>query len=63
MVDGRVRQSKKIAIDLSRVRRLGIDEIGLRKGPREFAVVLVDPNRHQLVGMAPSRKHADNEAN
>ena len=62
MVDGRVRQSKKFAIDLSRVRRLGIDEIALRKGHREFSVVLVDLDRHQLIGMAPSRKHADIEA-
>lgn len=47
---------------MSQLRRLGIDEIALRKGHQEFAVVLVDLDRHQLIGMAPSRKHADIKA-
>lgn len=38
---------------------MGIDEIALRKGHKEFVVVLVDLDAHRLIGMAPSRKHAD----
>lgn len=41
------------------MRRLGIDEIALRKGHKEFVVVLVDLDTHQLIGMAPSRKQTD----
>lgn len=41
---------------------MGIDEIALRKGHKEFVVVLVDLERRQLIGMAPSRKHADIKA-
>ncbi|MFK8183247.1 MAG: ISL3 family transposase [Phormidesmis sp.] len=44
------------------MRRLGIDEIALRKGHKEFVVVLVDLESHELIGMAPSRKHADIKA-
>ena len=62
MVDGRVRQSKKFTLDLSELRRLGMDEIALRKGHKEFVVVLVDLDSHQLIDMAPSRKHADIKA-
>ena len=47
---------------MSTLRRLGIDEIALRKGHKEFVVVLVDLDSHQLIGMAPSRKHADIKA-
>ena len=35
-----------------------MDEIALRKGHKEFVVVLVDLETHQLLGMAPSRTHA-----
>lgn len=31
----------------------------MRKGHKEFVVVLVDLDSHQLIGMAPSRTHAD----
>jgi transposase len=44
------------------LKRLGIDEIALRKGQKDFVVVLVDLEQHQLIGMAPSRKHADIQA-
>lgn len=44
---------------MSHLRRLGIDEIALRKGHKEFVVVLVDLEAHKLIGMAPSRKHTD----
>ena len=37
---------------------MGIDEIALRKGHKEFVVVLVDLDRRQLLGMAPARTHA-----
>lgn len=41
---------------------MGIDEIALRKGHKEYVVVLVDLDSHQLIGMAPSRKHVDIKA-
>lgn len=41
---------------------MGIDEISLRKGHKEFAVVLSDLDTHRLIGMAPSRTHAAIEA-
>jgi len=37
---------------------LGIDEIALRKGHKDFVVVLSDLDTHRLIGMAPSRTHA-----
>jgi transposase len=45
-------------IDVSRLRRLGIDEIALRKGHKDFVVVLSDLDTHTLIGMAPARPHA-----
>lgn len=50
---------KKRNIDLSNLKRLGIDEISLRKGQKDFVVVLVDLDRHELIGMAESRKQED----
>ena len=44
------------------LRRLGIDEIALRKGHKDFAVVFSDLDRHCLIGMAPSRTQADIKA-
>lgn len=58
MVDGGVCERKKVCIDLSGLRRLGIDEIALRKGHKDFVVVLSDLDTHRLIGMAPSRTHA-----
>lgn len=46
-------------IDLSKLRRLGIDEIALRKGQEDFVVVLVDLDSHKLIGMAKSRRQED----
>ncbi len=50
---------KKLVIDLSKLKRLGIDEISLGKGQKDFVVVLVDLDRHELIGMAESRKQED----
>ncbi|MGG6268541.1 ISL3 family transposase [Leptolyngbya sp. AN03gr2] len=50
---------KKMRVDVSGLRRLGIDEIALRKGQKDFAVVLVDLDRNALIEMAPSRKQVD----
>ena len=50
---------KKLNIDLSNLKRLGIDEIALRKGQKDFVVVLVDLDSHKLIGMAASRKQED----
>lgn len=46
-------------VDVSNLRRLGMDEIALRKGQKDFVVVLVDLDRNALIGLAPSRKQAD----
>lgn len=41
------------------MRRLGIDEISLRKGQGDYVVVLVDLDKNELVGLGESRKHKD----
>jgi transposase len=46
-------------IDVSGLRRLGMDEIALRKGQKDYVVVLVDLDQRRLIGLAPSRKHTD----
>lgn len=48
--------------DLSGIRRLGIDEISLRKGQGDYIVVLVDLDKHELIGLVESRKHKDIKA-
>ena len=50
---------KKLKIDLSSLKRLGIDEIALRKGQGNYIVVLVDLDRHVPIDFAPSRKQED----
>lgn len=46
-------------VDVSNLRRLGMDEIAMRKGQKDFVVVLVDLDRNALIGLAPSRKQSD----
>ncbi|NER00297.1 MAG: ISL3 family transposase [Cyanothece sp. SIO2G6] len=48
---------KKWKFDPSRIKRLGIDEIALKKGQKDFVVVLVDLDRNELVGVVESRTH------
>ena len=43
---------------MSGLRRLGIDEIALRKGHKDFVVVFTDLDQHTLIGLAPARTHA-----
>jgi transposase len=43
---------------VSQLRRLGIDEIALRKGHKDFVVVLSDLDTHTLIGLASARTHA-----
>lgn len=62
MVDGGVYERKKVCIEVTGLRRIGIDEIALRKGHKNFVVVLSDLDTHTLIGMSPSRTHADIEA-
>lgn len=40
------------------IRRIGMDEITLKKGQKDFVVVLVDLDTSELIGMAESRTHA-----
>lgn len=46
-------------VDVSGLRRLGMDEIALRKGQGQYVVVLVDLDQRSLIGLAASRKHED----
>ena len=50
---------KKLQLDLRKLKRLGIDEIALRKGQGNYIVVLVDLDRRVPMGFAPSRQQAD----
>jgi transposase len=50
---------KKLQVDLSSLKRLGIDEITLRKGQGDYIVVLVDLDRRVPLSFAPSRKQED----
>jgi transposase len=50
---------KKLKVELSSLRRLGIDEIALRKGQGDYIVVLVDLDRRVPLGFAPSRRQED----
>lgn len=50
---------KKLQIDLSRLKRLGIDEIAMRKGQGDYIVVLVDLDRRIPLEFARSRKQED----
>lgn len=49
------------AIDVSQLKRLGIDEISLVKGGGQFIVVLVDLDSRKLVGLAKQRKQTEIE--
>ena len=48
-----------MSLDLSELRRLGMDEISLRKGQGDYVVVLVDLDKNELVGLVESRQHKD----
>lgn len=50
---------KNLKIDLSVLKRLGIDEIALQKGQGDYIVVLVDLERRVPLGFAPARKQED----
>lgn len=47
---------KKLQIDLTNLKRLGMDEIALRKGQGDYIVVLVDLDRRIPIGFVASRK-------
>lgn len=50
---------KNFNLDLSQLKRLGIDEIALKKGQNDFIVVLVDLDRKKPIEFAESRKQED----
>ncbi len=50
---------KKLNFNLSGLKRLGIDEITMRKGQDNFIVVLVDLDQKKPIGFAKSRKQED----
>jgi len=45
-----------MSFDLSQLRRLGMDEISLRKGQGDYVVVLVDLDKNELIGLVESRQ-------
>ncbi|ELR97900.1 ISL3 family transposase [Gloeocapsa sp. PCC 73106] len=46
-------------INLDNLKRLGIDEISLVKGQGKFIVVLVDLEKHKLIGLVSSRTQSE----
>ena len=52
---------KDLEIDLSNLKRLGIDEIALRKGHKNFLTILVDLDTRKPVAMVPSRRQEELE--
>ena len=50
-----------INIELSNLKKLGIDEISLVKGQGKFIVVLVDLSSHKLIGLVSERKQSEIE--
>jgi transposase len=46
-------------IHVEQLKRLGIDEISLVKGQGKFIVVLVDLDRHKLIGLVSSRTQSE----
>jgi len=50
--------SKKVKIDLSQLKRLGIDEIAL-KGQGQYIVILVNLDTNKPIGFVQSRKQLD----
>lgn len=52
---------KILPVNVSNLKRLGIDEISLVKGQGKFIVVLVDLESHKLVGLVAERKQSEIE--
>jgi transposase len=50
---------KKWSLELSSLRRLGIDEIALKKGQGDYVVVLVDLAKKELIDLVKSRPYQD----
>lgn len=48
-----------MVIDLSGLKKLGIDEISLRKGQENYVVVLVDLERNEPIGLVASRRQKE----
>ena len=48
----------KVAIDVSGLRQLGIDEMALRQGHKDLVGVLSVLDTSRLMGLAPARPHA-----
>ena len=51
--------SSILEIDLSRLKRLGIDEIALVKGQGNYLAVLVDLDTHELIEIVKSRRMSE----
>lgn len=46
------------AVDWSKIKRIGIDEFAFKKGHRDYILVLVDLDSHDLISLLPSRDKA-----
>lgn len=52
---------KKWSLELIGLKRLGIDEIALKKGQGNYVTVLVDLDKKELIDLVKSRQHKDIE--
>lgn len=50
---------KKWSLELSELKRLGIDEIALKKGQGDYVTILVDLDKKELIDLVKSRQHRD----
>lgn len=50
---------KKWSMELSGLKRLGSDEIALKKGQGDYVTVLVDLDKKELIDLVKSRQHKD----
>lgn len=50
---------KKWSLELIGLKRLGIDEIALKKGQGDYITVLVDLDKRELIDLVKSRQHKD----
>jgi transposase len=50
---------KKWSVELRGLKRLGIDEIAMKKGQGDYITVLVDLDKKELIDLVKSRQHKD----
>lgn len=51
-------QAESRNIDWTRIKRIGIDEFAFKKGHKDFIVILVDLDQHEIIDLLPFRDKA-----